>query len=125
MKSKSVKLKVSETEIVRGVLDLLALMKIKAVHHRNSGNMNYKSDGSRFFGKTRNDQKGIPDILFTYRGYGVAFECKTSIGRMSDEQKAWAKDFITFPNNGIHFIIRSIANAESALNILKGITRTI
>jgi hypothetical protein len=92
------------------------LLHIRKIFFYKSANRGY-FDGKRY----RKDynpytRKGIPDITIILKGRFVGFEVKTSTGRQSPDQKQFQADLEA--NGGFYFIVRSVKDAEEALNKL-------
>lgn len=104
----------SETQLVRAVLDALAAKKVWA-WRVNSGAMVIKSAqyGNRFLAGA---PKGSPDIFgIVPGGHGQLFglECKSPTGKQNDNQRRWQ---LKAEAHGVRYgIVRSVSNA---LNLL-------
>ena len=63
--------------------------------------------------------KGTADILGVVNGRAVALEVKTSVGKQSKEQKAWAATWIAC--GGYYSVVRSVEAALKFINDVKGV----
>lgn len=107
----------TEKQIQTAILAYLCSRGILPVHHRNTGDIVRNRAGQIRFGRSWStlNQRGAPDVLFTYLGKGVALEVKTPIGRLSPDQRDWLNRFQAPPNEGLVIVARSVDDAEAAL----------
>ena len=110
----------NEQGIVTAILGYLAAIGAMPVHHRNSGAI-VRSGGRIIFGRSRSmfNQRGAPDILFTYMGRGVAVEAKSATGRLRPEQREWLDRFQKGPSRGLVIVARSVDDVEKAVDKIK------
>lgn len=76
----------TEADLLRGVLDLAAVLGWKSAHFRPSRT----AYGWRT--AVQGDGVGWPDVLLVRRGRIVAAELKADRGRLTDAQRAWLDD---------------------------------
>lgn len=100
----------SEQQIVSGILTYLAVLRIPFIHHRNTGSICRR--GSRiFFARQPHHQRGIADIIVCHRGFPIAIEVKTTVGRVSPEQVEWLRDWQKA--GGLSIVARSVDAVEA------------
>lgn len=112
----------SEQGIVTAILHYLVSLRLRPVHHRNTGSIRGKNgDGTLRFGLARSsiNQKGAPDILVTVDGFGVAIEVKSAVGRLRPEQVEWLQAFQSMPTGGLVVVARSVDDVVAAVERLK------
>lgn len=77
---------VPESDVVRAVLDYLS-SKGAYSWRNNTGSVAAEYKGKQRF--IRFSEPGAADVFAVYRGMFLAFECKTELGMVSEEQHAW------------------------------------
>lgn len=105
----------SEHQVQNAVMDFLRLKGIAPIHHRTTGGIIKRGD-KIFFAKAKADQRGVADILFSYRGLAVAYEIKSESGSLSDDQINWSLKWKAPPNNAYYYVVRSVLEAEKYLS---------
>lgn len=68
----------------------------------------------------RGAEPGTADLIGSYRGHAVAIEVKTTTGRQSPTQKAWAERWRSA--GGIYAVIRSYEEARDLFLWIDGLT---
>lgn len=99
-----------EGEILRSILDYLAVEKIWAMR------LNTGAIVSEYKGRTRFHRYGRPgcaDILASFNGEFVWLECKTANGKQSDAQKEFEAEVKALGH--YYFVVRSIDDVKTAL----------
>lgn len=108
--------KVKEQDIVRAILDYLTYRRIVHAHIRNTGAI-IKRDGKTFFGRNRNKQLGVADILGVYKGVPIAIEVKSETGKVREEQENWLLEWAK--NGGAYCIARSVDHVDQFIGSLE------
>lgn len=104
--------KISEAQIQRGVIDLLALTskRIPMYFFRSAAGMVRTEQGRMF----KTGKPGTPDITICFcTGIFVGFEIKSATSRQSELQKQAQREIEAA--GGFYFIIRSMQDAEEAI----------
>jgi hypothetical protein len=83
------KLKITEAEVKRAIMDYLSLQEKlgKCYYIRNNTAFGQFKRPNGSVGWINQGRRGSPDIVACIKGTFVAIECKSSIGKMSPEQK--------------------------------------
>ena len=105
--------KASEAQVLAACLQVLEAKK-KNLHYwrNNTGALKTEKGGFVRFGSL-----GSPDIFVVIGGQCFGLECKSTIGKQSDNQKAWQKKFENA--GGIYYIIRSTDDLLEKLDDFK------
>lgn len=84
-----------EQALVNQIMTYLTYMGILHVHHRTTGVLFRRKDGTVGFGKSRfqDAQRGAPDLLAWHQGKFYAIECKSKKGSITKEQMDWLARF--------------------------------
>lgn len=98
---------VIEQKIVNAILRYMAYAGIPGVHHRNTGRICHRPDGSLYFGRDSFNQAGAADIICAWKGWAVAVEVKSAKGFVRPEQKNWLSRWRE-KGGGISIIVRSL-----------------
>lgn len=109
-------LKVKEQDIVRAILEYLTYRKITHAHVRNTGTI-INRGGKTFFGRNKNNQPGVADILGVYKGVPIAIEVKSETGKVRDEQENWLLEWSK--SGGAYCIARSVDHVEQFIGALE------
>lgn len=59
---------------------------------------------------------GVSDLLLVWRGRLIAMECKSEVGKQSDDQKTFEEKMVGA--GGFYFLVRSIQDVEKALDFV-------
>lgn len=110
-------LKTKEQDVVNAIIDYLSYRKIMHAHIRNTGAI-IKRDGKTFFGRQRNKQPGVADILGVYKGVPIAIEVKSEVGRLRPEQDTWLNEWAS--NGGVYCVARSVDHVEQFIEAIEG-----
>jgi len=114
-KIKPAKIKISEHQIQRCVLDRLAYTNnVYYVRNNSVAGKFVRADGS--CGWVNNAKKGSPDIVLCKNGLWIGLEIKTLIGKQSPEQEQAEKDIRDA--GGLYFIVRSVEDLEQILDCI-------
>lgn len=110
-KTKPKRVLASESDIQYVILVYLKSKGIEAWRNNNAGVYNRARDCYVFNGK-----RGVSDILGILQdGRFLAIECKTAVGKLTTEQKAFIKTIND--NNGVAFCARSIDDVKEKLDV--------
>jgi|SRR3990167_3703976 len=97
--------KVSEAAVQSQILDMLTALKI--FFWRSQPLPVPIRRGNAIVGLRRvpDELRGMPDIMILHEGRFIGVECKSSIGKQSDEQKYWQKQIEE--QGGVYVVARS------------------
>lgn len=79
---------VPESQVVQDVINYLSIRGCLAWRN-NTGGGRFQNKGSNTVRYVQFSAPGAADVFAVYRGYFLAFECKTELGTVSEEQHAW------------------------------------
>ncbi len=65
-------------------------------------------------------RQGWPDITLSVKGRAVALEVKAAKGKLSPEQQQLSGKMISAPNQWIHGVDRSLAEAKTWIDAIEG-----
>jgi hypothetical protein len=115
MKDKKVKIKISEKDLQKTILQNLKWYKDIYAFRNNSFFGSFtRPNGSKGF--LQNNKKGAPDIILCVKGNWVGLELKSTDGKQSPDQKLAEQEINRA--GGQYYIVRSISDFEKIINCI-------
>lgn len=104
-------IKITETQLVKCVLDLLSAHKVFAWRNNSGAMVTERGNFIRF------GAKGSPDIIAVHSGKFYGIECKVGNNKLSNSQQEFQKKIEQA--GGCYWTIWTLEQAQDVINIIK------
>ena len=102
-------MKASESDVQAAICEYLALKGY--LFSRTNNFPTFDKSRGAFRALPKYTRKGWPDICLIKEGKFYRIECKSDVGKLSEEQKELGRDIIL--NGGMYVVARSIADVQA------------